>query len=150
VSRSASCSSLNVKSTVGFPRRQRAGDGRTSLTALVTVDGHPFEIALPSNPLGPCTLNGSQLLSRSGGNFEHIHVQAHHAGVFVLDINAAVRACCSISKTSPTSRPSISSRWIGGHIIQANRDALGALGLTPPSQPCRGTARSSGDGGGLV
>lgn len=91
---------------------------------LVSVNGHPFEIALPSNPLAPCTLNGSQLLFCSGGNFEHIDVHAHDDGVFVVDINAAVPGVL-IHLEDRANFPAFGQLAVErGHIIQANSDGL--------------------------
>jgi outer membrane protein assembly factor BamB len=108
----------------GTPANGSIRELNPSTGDLVTVSGHPFEIALPSNPLGPCTLNGSQLLFCSGGNFEHIDVHAHDAGVFVVDINAAAPGVL-IHLEDIANFPAFGQLAVeGGHIIQANSDAL--------------------------
>lgn len=92
--------------------------------SLVSVNGHPFEIPLPSIPLGPCTLNGSQLLFCSGGNFEPINVSGNDAGVFVVDINAAVPGVLAHLQ-DVANFPAFGQLAVeGGHVIQANSDAL--------------------------
>ena len=92
--------------------------------ALVTVNGHPFEIPLPSIVLGPCTLNGSGLLFCSGGNFEPVNPSGNDAGVFVIDINAAVPGVLA-RLHDVANFPAFGQLAVeGGHIIQANSDAL--------------------------
>jgi outer membrane protein assembly factor BamB len=51
---------------------------------LVTVGGRPFEIPLPSNPLGPCSLNANGLLVCAGTNWSS-RLDGHDNGVFIVD-----------------------------------------------------------------
>jgi len=51
---------------------------------LVSSSGQPFEIALPSNPLGPCSINANWLLACAGANW-FASSSGHDNGVFVVD-----------------------------------------------------------------
>jgi hypothetical protein len=52
--------------------------------ALTSIGGVPFEVALPSNPLGPCSINTNALLICAGGNW-FASATGHENGVFVVD-----------------------------------------------------------------
>ena len=52
---------------------------------LVSVGGRPFEIALPSNALGPCSLNANGILVCAGGNLISVNLSAHDNGIFIVD-----------------------------------------------------------------
>jgi outer membrane protein assembly factor BamB len=56
--------------------------------ALVSVGGARFELALPSNILGPCSINGNSLLICSGGDLRESST-AHTNGVFIIDTTKA-------------------------------------------------------------
>ncbi len=59
--------------------------------ALVNRNGHRFEIGLPVNIMGPCSINGNGILVCAGGNLEQPDVYAaHDNGLYVIDTNAAV------------------------------------------------------------
>ena len=59
--------------------------------ALVTRGGHPFEIGLPVNIMGPCSINGRGMLVCAGGNLQTPDVYtAHDNGLYVIDTNAAM------------------------------------------------------------
>jgi len=51
---------------------------------LVTIGGQPFELALPSNPLGPCSINANALLVCAGAHF-FAPVTGHDNGLFIVD-----------------------------------------------------------------
>jgi outer membrane protein assembly factor BamB len=51
---------------------------------LVRVGGQPFELALPSNPLGPCSINGNGILVCAGGNLS-ANLAGHDNGLFIVD-----------------------------------------------------------------
>ena len=65
----------------GAIRRLNPADG-----GLVSVGGRPFESALPSNPLAPCTLNGNSILVCAGGENPST---GHNRGLFVVDTTKA-------------------------------------------------------------
>jgi outer membrane protein assembly factor BamB len=95
-----------------------------STGGLVSVNSQPFEIPLPSNPLGPCTLNGSQLLFCSGGNFEHFALANHDNGIFAVDITASPPARLTHLE-DVANFPAFGQLVLEhGHVIQANSDAL--------------------------
>lgn len=91
---------------------------------LVQVNGHNFELALPSNPLGPCSLNGNGLLLCSGTDFSFSGKTDN--GVFAVDINAAVPALLPIRlRDSGGNFPAFGQLAVEhGHIIQANTNDL--------------------------
>lgn len=51
--------------------------------ALVSVGGRPFELALPSNPLAPCSINANEILVCTGGHFSN--PTGHDNGLFIVD-----------------------------------------------------------------
>jgi hypothetical protein len=51
---------------------------------IVQIDGQPFEVALPSNPLGPCSLNANGLLACAGMDWWALP-GGHENGVFIVD-----------------------------------------------------------------
>jgi hypothetical protein len=91
---------------------------------LVQVNGHNFELPLPSNPLGPCSLNGSGLLLCSGTDYSYSGKTDN--GVFAVDINAAVPALLPTRlRDSGGNLPAFGQLAVEhGHIIQADSDAL--------------------------
>jgi hypothetical protein len=91
---------------------------------LVSVNGHPFEIALPANPLGPCSLNGNGLLFCSGADFSFSGKTDN--GVFAVDTRAAVPGLLSTRlRDSSNNFPAFGQLAVeNGHIIQANIDGL--------------------------
>jgi polyvinyl alcohol dehydrogenase (cytochrome) len=52
---------------------------------LVKVGGRPFELALPSNALGPCSLNANAIMVCPGGHLAGPDLAAHDNGLFVID-----------------------------------------------------------------
>jgi outer membrane protein assembly factor BamB len=68
-------------SVAGVIRRLNPATG-----ALVSVGGRPFELALPSNPLAPCTINGNSILVCAGGQNAST---GHNKGLFVVDTTKA-------------------------------------------------------------
>ncbi|MDQ1459162.1 MAG: hypothetical protein QOI08_646, partial [Actinomycetota bacterium] len=68
-------------SAAGAIRRLNPADG-----SLISVGGRPFELALPSNPLAPCTLNGNSILVCAGGENPST---GHNKGLFVVDTTKA-------------------------------------------------------------
>ncbi|MDQ1476634.1 MAG: hypothetical protein QOE62_1863 [Actinomycetota bacterium] len=68
-------------SAAGAIRRLDPANG-----ALISVGGRPFELALPSNPLAPCTLNGNSILVCAGGENPST---GHNRGLFVVDTTKA-------------------------------------------------------------
>jgi outer membrane protein assembly factor BamB len=56
-----------------------------STGALLSDGGHPWELPMPSNILGPCTINGSLLLVCAGGHLAGADLAAHDNGVFISD-----------------------------------------------------------------
>ena len=57
--------------------------------ALVERGGEPFEIGLPVNIMGPCSINGHGILVCAGGNLQTPAVgTAHDNGLYVIDTNA--------------------------------------------------------------
>ena len=53
--------------------------------ALLSVGGQPFELPLPSNILGPCTMNGNLVLICAGGHISGPDLSGHDNGLFVID-----------------------------------------------------------------
>jgi hypothetical protein len=51
---------------------------------IVSVGGQPFEIPLPSNPLGPCSINANFLLACAGADW-FASSNGHDNGVFFVD-----------------------------------------------------------------
>jgi len=68
-------------SVAGAIRRLNPANGD-----LVGVGGRPFEVALPSNPLAPCTLNGNSILVCAGGENPST---GHNRGIFIVDTTKA-------------------------------------------------------------
>jgi hypothetical protein len=68
-------------SVAGVIRRLNPASG-----ALVSVGGRPFELALPSNPLAPCTVNANGILVCAGGQDPST---GHNKGLFVVDTTKA-------------------------------------------------------------
>jgi hypothetical protein len=56
-----------------------------STGALLSDGGHPWELPMPSNILGPCTINGSLLLVCAGGHLAGADLAAHDNGLFISD-----------------------------------------------------------------
>jgi hypothetical protein len=52
---------------------------------LVSVGGRPFELALPSNALGPCSINANAIMVCPGGHLASPDLSAHDNGLFVID-----------------------------------------------------------------
>jgi outer membrane protein assembly factor BamB len=52
---------------------------------LVSVGGRPYELALPSNALAPCSINGNSILVCAGGRLVGVDINAHDNGLFVVD-----------------------------------------------------------------
>jgi hypothetical protein len=51
----------------------------------VSVGGRPYELALPSNALAPCSINGNSILVCAGGRLVGVDINAHDNGLFVVD-----------------------------------------------------------------
>lgn len=64
------------------PGSIRALDPATG--ALMSIGGQPFELPLPSIPLGPCSLNANALLVCAGANF-NFTLSDPNNGLFVVD-----------------------------------------------------------------
>jgi outer membrane protein assembly factor BamB len=61
--------------------------------ALVSRGGRRFEIGLPVSVMGPCSINGRDILVCAGGNLEHADIgNGHDNGLYVIDANASVPA----------------------------------------------------------
>jgi outer membrane protein assembly factor BamB len=59
--------------------------------ALVARGGRPFEIGLPVNVMGPCSLNGRGILVCAGGDLEQADIyNGHDNGLYVIDTAATV------------------------------------------------------------
>jgi outer membrane protein assembly factor BamB len=103
-----------------YPGSVRALDPATG--ALATVGGRPFEIGLPSNILGPCSMNANHLLVCSGG--DHYALKTDHGnGVFVIDTTqpaAVLRHLEDGQNYSAFPQPVI----VDGSVFAGNTDAL--------------------------
>jgi outer membrane protein assembly factor BamB len=53
--------------------------------ALVSVGGSRWELPMPSNMMGPCSMNANSLLVCAGGQLQNVDDNAHNNGVFVID-----------------------------------------------------------------
>jgi outer membrane protein assembly factor BamB len=59
--------------------------------ALVSTGGHAFELGLPVNVMGPCSMNGSGILVCAGGDLQQADVYGgHDNGLYLIDTNRAV------------------------------------------------------------
>ena len=56
--------------------------------ALISAGGVPFEIRLPVNIMGPCSINGNGILVCAGGNLETADINGHDNGLYVVDTRA--------------------------------------------------------------
>jgi outer membrane protein assembly factor BamB len=103
-----------------YPGSVRALDPATG--ALATVGGRPFEIGLPSNILGPCSMNANRLLVCSGGD-HYAAKDDHNNGVFIIDTTrppAVLRHLEDGKNYSSFPQPVIAH----GSIFVGNTDAL--------------------------
>jgi hypothetical protein len=56
--------------------------------ALVTRGGRPFEIGLPVDVMGPCSINAKGILVCAGGQLQNADIyNGHNNGVYVVDTN---------------------------------------------------------------
>jgi outer membrane protein assembly factor BamB len=61
-----------------------------STGALVSRGGQRFEIGLPVNVMGPCSINGQGILVCAGGNLQSADLYGgHDDGLYLVDTNAA-------------------------------------------------------------
>jgi outer membrane protein assembly factor BamB len=89
---------------------------------LVAVGGRPFELPLPSNPLGPCSINGKGILICAGGHVP-ADLAAHDNGLFIVDTTqpaAVLRHLEDVHNYSEFPQPVQEN----GLILAANTDAL--------------------------
>jgi outer membrane protein assembly factor BamB len=113
----------NAWSPVGgtqVPGSVRALDPATG--ALISVGGTPFELGLPSNILGPCSMNANLLLVCSGGD-HHALTTDHGNGVFIIDTTqppSVLRHLEDIRNYSSFPQPVLEH----GSILAGNTDAL--------------------------
>jgi hypothetical protein len=56
--------------------------------ALVRHNGAAFEIGLPANVMGPCSINGNGILVCAGGQLLHADPAAHNNGLYIVDTTA--------------------------------------------------------------
>jgi len=90
--------------------------------ALLSVGGAPFELGLPSNILGPCSMNGNQLLVCSGGD-HGAALTDHGNGVFIIDTTkkaAVLRHLEDNRNYAAFGQPALAH----GQILAPNTDAL--------------------------
>ena len=83
------------------PRSIRALDPATG--NLIQIGGRPFELPLPSNPLGPCSLNTSAQLVCAGGT---VHLPQATTTACSSSTRHGGPQCYATSKTSRTIRSS--------------------------------------------
>jgi outer membrane protein assembly factor BamB len=103
-----------------FPGSIRQLDPATG--NLATVGGTPFELGLPSNPLGPCTINGNSILVCAGGHLGAPPTN-HDNGLFLVDTTqppAILRQLEDVKNFGGFAQPVQEN----GAILAANTDAL--------------------------
>lgn len=89
---------------------------------LVSMGSHPFELALPSIPLGPCSINGNAILVCAGGHAP-ADLAAHDNGLFVVDTTkppAILRHIEDVQNFGEFAQPVQEN----GAILAANNDAI--------------------------
>jgi outer membrane protein assembly factor BamB len=94
---------------------------------LATVGGQPFELALPSNVLGPCSINANQLLICAGGHLAGNTLTNHDNGLYVIDTTqppGVLRHIEDIQNYGEFAQPVQET----GAILAANTDALSKWG----------------------
>jgi outer membrane protein assembly factor BamB len=94
---------------------------------LKTVGGQPFELALPSNVLGPCSINANQLLICAGGHLAGTTLTAHDNGLYVIDTTqppGVLRHIEDVQNYGEFAQPVQES----GAVLAANTDALSKWG----------------------
>jgi outer membrane protein assembly factor BamB len=95
--------------------------------ALVSVGGQPFELPLPSNVLGPCSINANQLLVCAGGHLAGADLSAHDNGLFIVDTTKPpwpLRQLEDVRNFGEFAQPVQEN----GAILAANTDALSKWG----------------------
>ncbi len=95
--------------------------------ALVSVDGRPFELPLPSNILGPCSMNVHLLLVCAGGHLAGVDLTAHDNGLFIVDTTKPpwiLRQLSDQKNFGEFAQPAVEN----GAILAANTDALSKWG----------------------
>jgi hypothetical protein len=103
-----------------FPGSIRQLDPATG--DLAKVGGVPFELGLPSNPLGPCTINGNGILVCAGGKLGAV-LTNHDNGLFLVDTTqppAILRHLEDTKNFGEFAQPVQEN----GAILAANTDAL--------------------------
>lgn len=93
---------------------------------LVSVGGAKFELALPSNPLGPCSINGNGILVCAGGDLGATLTNTDN-GLFLVDTTkppAILRKISDVKNFGEFSQPIQEN----GAIIAANTDGLSKWG----------------------
>jgi outer membrane protein assembly factor BamB len=107
-----------------FPGSIRQLDPATG--DLAKVGGVPFELGLPSNPLGPCTINGNGILVCAGGKLGAV-LTNHDNGLFLVDTTqppAILRHLEDTKNFGQFAQPVQEN----GAILAANTDALAKWG----------------------
>ena len=106
---------------VAAPGSVRAFDPATG--GLLSVGGSPFELAMPSNILGPCSMNAHRLLVCAGGKHVGNDLSAHDNGLFIIDTTRRARILHHLEDVrnfAGFSQPVLEN----GAILAANTDAL--------------------------
>jgi hypothetical protein len=92
--------------------------------ALVAVrSGQPYELALPSNVLAPCSMNTNLMLVCAGGKLGNIDLTGHENGLFVMDTTKAPAVLChreDVRNFGAFSQPALEH----GAILTANTEAF--------------------------
>ncbi|MBV9920497.1 MAG: PQQ-binding-like beta-propeller repeat protein [Pseudonocardia sp.] len=106
---------------VESPGSVRALDPATG--ALATIGGAPFELPMPANILGPCTINPNHLLVCTGGKFVGTDYSAHYNGIYFIDTTkrAAILHHLEDTRNFPTFAQPVLEH---GALLTANTDAL--------------------------
>jgi outer membrane protein assembly factor BamB len=89
---------------------------------IASVGGVRFELGLPSNPLGPCSINGNGILVCAGGHLGAV-LTAHDNGLFLVDTTqppAVLRQLEDVKNFGGFGQPAQEN----GAILAANTDAL--------------------------
>jgi outer membrane protein assembly factor BamB len=97
--------------------------------ALMSRKGAPFEIPLPADAMGPCSLNGNGILVCAGGRLVDPDPAGHDNGLYVVDTNAVAGVLRHL-EDRPNGVDTINygefsepvQEW--GAILAANNDAL--------------------------
>ena len=90
--------------------------------SLAIVGGKPFELALPSNIRGPCTINGNSLMVCAGGH-SGVPLTDHDNGLFIVDTTKAAAVLRHLEDKSNYSEFSQPAQEHGA-ILAANTNAL--------------------------